>query len=691
MTTYIGIDFGTSNTHVAYCNDQGDGPLAAVAIKIAGKAPTTTCVLWNSAADGSEFVEAFGTVAIETWSQFDAADRAGRRLAFGFKPDIAVSPRAAEDARAFLTKIRQVVADVHPAAVRNGLTVIGVPAEIGDAHRTLTRDIVRSAGFAEAVCVDEPLGALAYHLTNGTLALAEAYEGVVVVDFGGGTLDLALVTAEDGLRAPWGEPVLGGRLFDDLFYQWIVDQNGRFDIDEKEALVVWQKECRELKESFSRRWAMIGDGMNDFKFRIDVGESRKTLRNASVAEFMERARAYRPSQLALDYFRQFKLPEQLATGQPIDLPGWIRRVMTRDGNVSKLAERFSKVVLTGGSSEWPFMRGIAADVFGVDPDKDILRSEDPEATIGAGLALYNALRARHRARRARLQSAGPAAREDFTADVAARLDRFADDVALGVLGVTMPPIEAAFRDWYHLGGSLNAVDAKVQSISREIEPQTAGVVTALWHDVGIDLLRLFRDHLGHFLEANEMAKDVGRYVPDNAGELDFGGGHGGTGDMISAELRDFASNMTVVAGSIGTVVVAAVHLHLVVLIAVAHPVLAVIAGIGTLATWLGLGAAVGSAVETAIKEHEFNAVTRNMLHLALSEARLSEKLGEGREAARVALKQKVLTALEGPGGGASIVAAAGRAFDAMIARAIGDLGVLETLSTRNGAGARGAV
>src|SRR3954447_14430577 len=290
MPTYLGIDFGTSNTHVAYCNDQGDGALTAVAIKIAGKSPTATCVLWGTAPDGTEIVEAFGTVAMETWSQYDSEEQAGKRIACGFKPDIARSERARIDAGAFLAKVCQSVVDVQPAAVRAGQTIIGVPAEISQEHRDRTREIVRAAGFAEAVCVDEPLGALAYHLTNGSITPSEAHIGIVVVDFGGGTLDLALVTAEQGLRAPWGDPALGGRLFDDLYYQWIQDQNGEFEVSEREALAVWQQECREMKKSFSRRWAMIGDGMNDFRFRIDVGDGRRTLRNASVAEFLERAR-----------------------------------------------------------------------------------------------------------------------------------------------------------------------------------------------------------------------------------------------------------------------------------------------------------------------------------------------------------------------------------------------------------------
>jgi len=112
---------------------------------------------------------------------------------------------------------------------------------------------------------------------------------------------------------------------------------------------------------------------------------------------------------------------------------------------------------------------------------------------------------------------------------------------------------------------------------------------------------------------------------------------------------------------------------------VAHPILALVAGIGALAAWLGLGSAVGAAAENAIREHEFNAVSRTMLHLALSEARLGEKLAEGRAAATVTLKQKILESLDQAGGKTGIVTAAVRTFDAMIAQAVADLGVLEEL------------
>jgi molecular chaperone DnaK (HSP70) len=40
---YVGIDFGTSNSHFAYCNRDGD--LKPQTIHLGGKASLTTCVL----------------------------------------------------------------------------------------------------------------------------------------------------------------------------------------------------------------------------------------------------------------------------------------------------------------------------------------------------------------------------------------------------------------------------------------------------------------------------------------------------------------------------------------------------------------------------------------------------------------------------------------------------------------------
>ena len=683
MRTYVGIDFGTSNTHVATCVDTGDGPLTAVPIRFGGRPSIATCVLWGSSPTGEERVEEFGTVAVETWSQYDADERTGRRIAFGFKPDIARSPRSRADAVAFLHKVCEGVLDIQPDCVNDGLVVVGVPAEVGQQHRDRTAEIARCAGFTTAVCVDEPLGALAYHLNNGSISPAEARDGVVIIDFGGGTLDLALVDAEHGLRAPWGDPALGGRLFDDLFYQWVQDQNAPFAVNEHEAMAVWQSECRELKESFSRRWSVVGDGMTDFKDRIDVGDTRKALRNASVAEFIARARAYRPSSLALRYFQAFGLPAPLAVDGPIDLLAWIRRTMQRGGEDAANRARFSKVVLTGGSSEWPFMRGIAAEVFGVHPQTGILRSDDPDTTIGAGLALYTALKSRHEVRRASIAASRPKARDALAEAVSARLDRFADRLALAIVNAIMPRIDAVFMAWYHHGGSLKGAEEKVARICAEFEPEAVGLVDAEWRTLDTDLLRIFRDHLLAFLRAHEIGRAVSRYIPASAGTVSLAAGGGATATLIAAELGNQAASLATLAAGIGTLVIATIHLNVVILLAVTHPILAVAAGVGTVASYLNLGAAVGSTVESRVENHEFNPVTRTLLHFALSELGLAKKLAEGRKTAQTELSRNIMQSLEiaGGGGKAGIVTAAAATFDAVVSQAIADLGVLEQFAT----------
>ena len=98
---------------------------------------------------------------------------------------------------------------------------------------------------------------------------------MIVVDFGGGTLDVAHVDESGFLRKPWGEPALGGRLFDDLFFRWLIDQNPGLELSPNEAMFAWQHECRQLKENFSNRWRTEGPEMKGFKGKVDLGEGER--------------------------------------------------------------------------------------------------------------------------------------------------------------------------------------------------------------------------------------------------------------------------------------------------------------------------------------------------------------------------------------------------------------------------------
>ncbi len=280
---YVGIDFGTSNSHFAYCNT--DGALAAEPICLDGNEKSVhTCVLWKEPGLDDSDVVTFGSEAVQEWSNREPAERKGFRFAAGFKPDIVVSDRARLDARGFLRKAYLTIREkgVLRAIGRDeGMpVVVGVPAEIGPEHRRITAQLAEEAGFGPVTCIEEPLGALAYHLANNDVSAAEAHRGVVVVNFGGGTLDVALMD-QHGLRDPWGDPTLGGRLFDDLFFQWLLDQNPGKEIDPGDVMFVWQLICRQMKEEFSQRWAKMGP-TQDFRKRLLIGDSHWQFRDASV-------------------------------------------------------------------------------------------------------------------------------------------------------------------------------------------------------------------------------------------------------------------------------------------------------------------------------------------------------------------------------------------------------------------------
>jgi molecular chaperone DnaK len=277
---YLGIDFGTSNTHVARCFDQNADTLVAEPVPINDSHSTPTCLLWREPAKDETDVVAYGSKAEEEWANLSEEQQNKYRLVLGFKPNIAgdgsANREAYANARAFLGKICRYVLDHNPELIERGTVVVGVPAEIGKDHIDATARAAQEAGFMSVECVGEPLGALAYHLNDGSLSLEDARRGVAVIDFGGGTFDVALVDAERGLQKPWGDPTLGGLLFDDLFYQWINENNhgSLYDgLSENKKKVIWMAECRRVEESFSRSWANSGT-VNNFRGYIFVRDKR---------------------------------------------------------------------------------------------------------------------------------------------------------------------------------------------------------------------------------------------------------------------------------------------------------------------------------------------------------------------------------------------------------------------------------
>ena len=290
----LAIDFGTSNTYVTKCPGDKEDP---VGVDFGdGRDGIATAILYREG-KGS----LIGDVALEEFGDAGPA-RTGYRIHAQFKPDLAASSAARGYARDFLAGLLEVARrqnkDIAPIERQ---VIFGVPSEASAAWRDALSAIAREAGYGDIKTVDEPKGAIYFHIQRKDITPLEALTGALVVDFGGGTCDFALMAGGEVMHS-WGDMHLGGRLFDDLFYQWFIEQNpGATAAMRREGaeFFVLAVRCREVKEKFSLAMALDPRQV----FRKAVGEYGR-INDATWETFLERARHYRPSATFAQYLRR---------------------------------------------------------------------------------------------------------------------------------------------------------------------------------------------------------------------------------------------------------------------------------------------------------------------------------------------------------------------------------------------------
>jgi hypothetical protein len=469
----LAVDFGTSNTYLSKCPADQSVPMGIDFGR--GRDGIASAILYR---DGKEPI--IGDIALEEFGDATDREREAYRIRTQFKPDIADSEQARGYARDFLACLLRDAEQQNIALqLQSRQVIFGVPSEAGEAWRDTLKEVARDAGFGGIQVVDEPKGAIYFHVQRKDITPQEATEGALVVDFGGGTCDFALVVHGE-VKHSWGDMHLGGRLFDDVFFQWLIDQNADAVEDMRdehaEFFVLWFL-CREVKEKFSQ--AMALDRSGTFRKKVDA---YGRISDVTWDGFIERIRNYRPSSTFLGYMNEVnpRAAAKVSAGERIDILQWFRDSL-RDGlqHPNAGGHPIACIILTGGSSSWPFVAEIVSEeMAATGNDPRLVRSDKPYATIAEGLAIIPSLQ-RHFGRvKERLRQEVPLFLHDKVEPLIDRrmqevAKRIADSIAVPLFDQRIGPTLTEFREQ---GGAVASLKQRIATQAELFEPQIAAIV-----------------------------------------------------------------------------------------------------------------------------------------------------------------------------------------------------------------------
>ena len=234
--------------------------------------------------------------------------------------------------------------------------VITVPAYFNDAQRNATKDAGKIAGLEVLRIINEPTASsLAYGLDKKSNKL------IAVYDLGGGTFDVSILDAGDGVfqvRSTSGDTFLGGDDFDNRIMDYLLDEfkkANNMDLrNDRQAL-------QRLKEAAE-------------KAKIELSSTMQTEINLPYIT----ADATGPKHLVLTLTRA-KL-EQL-TGDLITKSLTPVRNALKDAGIT--SAEINEVVLVGGMTRMPAVQEAVKREFGKEPNKGV----NPDEVVSIGAAI----------------------------------------------------------------------------------------------------------------------------------------------------------------------------------------------------------------------------------------------------------------------------------------------------------------
>ncbi|NXY19168.1 HSP13 protein, partial [Atrichornis clamosus] len=273
--------------------------------------------------------------------------------------------------------------------------VISVPAEFDERQRNSTIKAANLAGLSVLRVINEPTAAaMAYGLHK-----ADVFN-VLVVDLGGGTLDVSLLNKMGGMfltRAMAGNNKLGGQDFNQRLMLYLYDQlqqtYGSVPTQKEEIhrlrqaveavklnLTVHEaatlrvvltlsenKLTRDLaKGQVKTNSAVKGEASEETKDLKNLGDASKVGENLVEVVFEREISRQLFEMLNKDLFKKILVP--------------VEQVL-QEGHLPKT--EVDEIVLVGGSTRIPKIRKVIRDFFGKEPNTSV----DPDLAVVTGVAI----------------------------------------------------------------------------------------------------------------------------------------------------------------------------------------------------------------------------------------------------------------------------------------------------------------
>ncbi len=463
----IAIDFGTSNSYFSKCPIDQISP-QEIDVQAKGQSGLPTAILYR----GKE-KPLIGDQAIEEYVDATEKERCNYELRTQFKPDIADSIEAEKYARDFLAIAMEEAknnGNIDPASHK---IIFGVPSEAQSKFKKKLAELAKASGYGNIEMIDEPIGALLYHLYNKEVTPVEAQKGVLIIDFGGGTCDFTVMSRLK-IEHSWGDMELGGRLFDDLFFQWFLEQNpdalNKIRENGDEFYVLYVK-CKEIKESFSRRIAHDPKHIGN-KIVEASGNFYGRLENMTWEKFLARAQNYTPSKTHLKYLEDSGIKStKIQPNARINLLKWFEESLLK-GLADKRIEpsNIKLTILAGGSSLWPFVPEITQRILMLDTGK-IKRSGRPFAVISEGISLLPAMQNDIKKTKKCMDENLPDLLKNVQKNIREKTDevirQIHQEIRLQLFKNKILPIIDSFRK---NGGSIESLEQQIAREAKAFEP-----------------------------------------------------------------------------------------------------------------------------------------------------------------------------------------------------------------------------